>query len=139
MCLIINPVNVALEAETDIVCWKFLEIVNYKKGKFKTPYKNFPVKIGKTYTSKLVKEGKEVNVGIHSFVKIEDALDYQNGYGRVVAKCIIPKGSMYFLGAYDLTDDSYASDKLKYVCLVDGEGNDIVNPTFMAKVKKFFS
>lgn len=81
-----------------------------------TPYRNFPIEIGETYTSDLIKnEDNDVNYGLHSFEKIEDVK--MDGYGTYV-KCIIPKGSKYYKGIFKRCN-SYASDTLKYTEIVE--------------------
>lgn len=82
---------------------------------YATLYRRFPIEIGETYTSKLNKYGNVVGEGLHSFVNYKDAIN--DGPG-VVVKCIIPKGSNYYLGKFN-NRDSYASDTLKYVEIID--------------------
>ena len=82
---------------------------------YKTPYQNAIIEIGETYQSELeINELIEVHIGLHSFAKLTDAIN--NGDG-VYVKCIIPKGSHYFIG--DFFDSiSYASDKITYLEIV---------------------
>ena len=87
-------------------------IVNTKI--FKTPYQYAIVEMGETYTSGLIKEDDEVYVGLHSFETLREARKISD----IVAKCIIPKGSRYYKGAYD-DDISYASDKITYLEIVE--------------------
>lgn len=82
-----------------------------------TPYRKYPIEIGKTYTSDLVcNEYNEVEIGLHSFINKQDAFDdvIQNGF---VVKCIIPKGSKYYEGTFDISE-SYASDCITYIEIV---------------------
>jgi len=87
---------------------------------FETPFRNYPIEIGNTYTSKLVKKGDNIEEGLHSFEFARDAkltnwaLWYDEG---TIVKCIIPKGSTYYKGTFD-GDSSYASDALTYVEIV---------------------
>lgn len=80
---------------------------------YSTRYRYFNVEIGKTYTSKLIKTEEFVNEGLHSFKNIKSA----KTLGYVVAKCIIPKGSRYYIGEF-CAKVSYASDTLTYVEIV---------------------
>ncbi len=81
-------------------------------SKFETIYRAFPVKLGKTYTSPLVRESYgQVEIGLHSY---KDILKCSNG---VTIECIIPKGSKYYIGDFS-RDVSYASDRLTYVKVV---------------------
>jgi hypothetical protein len=85
-----------------------------------TPYQNAEIKIGETYKSKLIKNDSLVEEAIHSLKNLESA-NYFASFNekRIVAKCIIPKGSEYYVGKYGYNGfdgfDSYASDTLKYV------------------------
>jgi hypothetical protein len=78
-----------------------------------TPFKNFKVIIGETYTSELIKdEAGNVHEGLHSF------RSYKNlSNSGIIAKCIIPKGSQYYEGKFG-KKISYASNKLTYVEIV---------------------
>lgn len=88
----------------------------FKRDNLKTTYQNANVKIGKTYKSELKREPLEINVGLHSFKNLDDAK--RDAYNICIfAKCIIPKGSKYYIGFYK-SYTSYASNKLKYVDIV---------------------
>ena len=89
----------------DIIC-------STESFSFLTPYQLAIVKLGKTYTSALLRElDTAIEIGLHSFANYEDAKN--NGSG-VVVKCIIPKGAEYYEGTFDRSK-SYASNRLKYV------------------------
>lgn len=85
-----------------------------KKG-YVTPYRYFPVEIGKTYHSELIREDNEVNIGLHSYKFMEDARLDTEGY--IIVKCIIPKGSEYYEGVF-WDEISYASNCLQYVEII---------------------
>jgi hypothetical protein len=88
---------------------------NAKVLTFLTPIQKAKIKIGETYKSKLIKYGSSIEEGIHSFENFEVANYFTISVkDRIVAKCIIPKGSEYYVGEYD-GYVSYASDTLKYV------------------------
>lgn len=88
------------------------EVVNLKMV---TPYRNFPIKIGKTYNSELIKRDDGlIHKGLHSFKNSNDAKFYISG---IYVKCIIPKGSKYYEGKF-ADYNSYASDKLTYVKII---------------------
>ena len=120
-------------ADKDIVCYKYLcKLLGYKKL-FNTPYRNACVSMGETYTSEIEfgilltenidnksYEGSawvgEIEKGLHSYGNFKHA--YQNANysaDRCVVKCVIPKGSTYYVGTFDSDVLSYASDKLTYV------------------------
>ena len=84
-------------------------------SKYFTPYRDMLVKMGNTYKSKLSKEGASIEKGIHSFASQKDAKNL--GYD-CVAKCIIPKWSIYYKGLYE-RDPAYASNVLTYIEIVE--------------------
>lgn len=80
--------------------------------KIATPYRNFLVEIGETYDSELIKSNDDyIHEGLHSFKNSNDAKIYNSG---IYVECIIPKGSKYYEGKFNI-NDAYASDKLTYV------------------------
>jgi len=105
------------KAKKDIIVYKELtekEVIinsNVKKV-YITPYMNFEVKIGETYTSQLVKDREFVFLGIHSVKNSNDLSEF-----LVKVKCIIPKGAYYYKGL-NCDCRSYASDQLTYVELI---------------------
>lgn len=79
-----------------------------------TPYKFQPITIGETYHSELIKENRDVNIGLHSVKDFSNSfIDDEN----VSVKCIIPKGSKYYKGKWGSLD-SYASTSLKYIDII---------------------
>ena len=87
------------------------EVINLKIA---TPYRNFLVEIGETYDSELIKKDEYVYEGLHSFKNSNDAKIYNSG---IYVECIIPKGSKYYEGKFNI-NDAYASDKLTYVKII---------------------
>ena len=93
-------------------------IINNKEVielKLTTPYRNFPIEIGKTYNSELIKMDEDIYEGLHSFKNSNDAKIYNSG---IYVECIIPKGSKYYEGKF-VDNDAYASDKLTYVKIIE--------------------
>jgi hypothetical protein len=89
---------------------------NAKVLSFLTPFRNVEIKIGETYKSELIRYGSLIEKGIHSLKKLKAAkLIASFDKDRFVVKCIIPKGSEYYVGKYGNGHVSYASDTLKYV------------------------
>jgi hypothetical protein len=86
---------------------------SFKNSTILTHYQNVEIKIGETYKSKLIKNDLLIDEGIHSFKNLKDT-NYFAIKNKIVVKCIIPKGSEYYIGEYD-GYVSYASDTLKYV------------------------
>lgn len=135
MCLHIELDTKVKIANKDIVCYKVVEkIKNYKTTSSDylfTPYRKMEVKIGEEYETYLRSYYLEVNEGFHSFVSLKDAIaekkywKYWVTHEYEIVKCIIPKGAEYYkgrftmdIGSYDEVyyADSYASNKIKYVC-----------------------
>ena len=93
-------------------------IINNKEVvdlKMVTPYREFPIEIGKTYDSKLIKRDEYVHEGLHSFKNLDDAKKFF--IVKICAECIIPKGSEYYEGKFSVSN-AYASDKLTYVKII---------------------
>lgn len=133
-----------LIAEKDIVCYKFLERMEHtdydeslttrilrwigikpeRKSTYSyvTPYQCTDVVIGETYTSHLVLEYGCVEIGLHSFANEKDALSKSKKIVQrlpiVIVRCIIPKGSEYCVGTFDVFV-SYASSALTYLEIVE--------------------
>jgi hypothetical protein len=88
---------------------------SFKNSIILTPFQDVEIEIGEIYKSKLIKYDSLIEDGIHSFKNLKDtnyfAIEVKN---RFVAKCIIPKGSEYYIGNFN-GYVSYASDTLKYV------------------------
>ena len=80
-----------------------------------TPYRYFPIEVGKTYESELIQKDEYIHEGLHSFKNLDDA---KESYVKIYAECIIPKGSKYYEGKF-IDDDAYASDKLTYVKILE--------------------
>lgn len=85
--------------------------VEYVTAKLVTYYREADVEVGKTYTSELVQVKNTIETGLHSYEKIPFAIY------SIVVKCIIPKGSKYYVGIFG-NNVSYASDTLKYVEII---------------------
>lgn len=93
-------------------------IINNKEVidlKIATPYRRFPIEIGKTYDSILRKNDEYVHEGLHSYKNLDGAKKHHTG---IYVECIIPKGSKYYEGTF-CNRDSYASDKLTYVKIIE--------------------
>lgn len=125
-------------AETNIICYKHLKAVDYdqnKKPVLKTPYQNQYVQIGRTYTSpiKIInlvqylfnreKTTYQITEALHSFKYLKNCkedsysvrvIHFMNTYDQVIVKCVIPKGSEYYVGKFGRSI-CYASDKLVYL------------------------
>lgn len=121
MCLDIKRFSFAKRAKTDIVCYKFLVKNDYNE--LATPYRYRLITIGSTYESELKVKSRffknsRVEDGLHSLVNKSDVSRCFRGTRGVVVKCIIPAGSRYFEGHFDIYM-SYASDKITYVEIID--------------------
>lgn len=108
-------------AKKAVKCYKVLRVL--RDNSYETPYQEMKVEIGQAYTSELIIEGRQfIYVGIHSFTskgKAKLEYDFWKFSGAVIVKCEIPKGSTYYRGTYEDENDSYASDSLKYVEIIE--------------------
>lgn len=85
---------------------------------YHTPYIKTIIELGKKYTSELYLYEflNLVEKGLHSFVQKPNIKE-----GQYLVKCIIPKGSKYYKGIFEIDSysfDSIASDKLKYIKII---------------------
>lgn len=111
-----------LIAEEDITCYKVM--IRDNNGQLTSMVKFFPYELNKSYHSEIgldsltissvvVKKDYVINTaekGFHSFRDIKNAiLDYIGcGINKVMVKCIIPKGSIYYKG-YDTVTKNLAT------------------------------
>lgn len=130
MCLVKNkkyhPFNRPLIAEEDIVCYKHLYIID--KNEFVTPHTwvPIPIKCIQKNTKKRIPFKAEIlnkfefiwkhklgfsNVVTDGFIHTySSAPPYDNLFrGDRVFKCIIPKGTKYFIGE---NESEYASEQI---------------------------
>ena len=131
MCLDLNKNYKLNTAKKDMVVFKHIRA--NEDGTFQTTYQDFPIVIGKTYSSLLTTVDyiciSSCKIGLHSFKMLSsvksdcDVLSFKYG-ALVLVECIIPKGSHYYVGKFGC-DISYASDTLKYVRIVGKIGSDI--------------
>jgi hypothetical protein len=99
MCFVVEYTHPeSFIAKEDITCYK---VVNYREEKIVSEYKKFVYDIDKLY--KLDEPLKEINgqieKGFHSYTKLRIAVGDKTDY-QIVIKCIIPKGSVYFISDY---------------------------------------
>ena len=85
---------------------------------YHTPYVKTIIELGKEYTSELYlfELLNIVEKGLHSFIQKPNIKE-----GEYLVKCIIPKGSKYYKGIFEIDSysfDSIASDKLKYIKII---------------------
>lgn len=122
MCLTLNTVESRkLKITTeDIICYKVLIVTREKNPKrldYSSPYRGYPYKLGEMVVSPLMKEVSQfgtqtVEKGLHSFVTLEHAKTELYDGDAFVFVAIIPQGTEYYHGGFNVTDDSYASDRL---------------------------
>jgi hypothetical protein len=124
MCFSIQKGNVKPKiAERDITCYKVFDNGTYgnQHGTFiRSLYQDFPYKIGIKYEldgyMNPIKDcigNSTIEVGLHSYTCLKHAeqksirLSWYNG--RCVYKCIIPKGSTYYVNT---KHKEYVSDQI---------------------------
>lgn len=115
-----------LVAQKDIVCYKILKVVHnvgrQNKTLIRSPYyTSYTWNLGELRKSKLTSRplkytpysnDRQINVGFHTFKTRREARINKNDiYLGVIFKCIIPKGSKYYLGTFG-EERSYASDQI---------------------------
>ena len=113
MCLVINKDKVPTKATKDIVVYKIVEKIG--DGSIMTPFQCKFITIGETYKEKKKYEIKSsdeyaederiIKGGMfHSYPSIEEAEKAKDFMNKVnhrdfkIAKCIIPKGSLFIEG-----------------------------------------
>jgi hypothetical protein len=122
MCLSKVTTDEPQIAKRNITVYK---VLIKRKGRYLTLWRECPVQIGKTYTSKLVKRmindhfdssnwGIGIEEGLHSYRYYKAIKDSC----CIKVKCIIPKGSQYYVGTF-CEYVSIASDKLTYVKIIE--------------------
>ena len=129
MCMFIprdreNPLKPRV-AEEDIKCFKI--VVVDKDENIYSEFKKFPYQLNKTYTAGgnfseiyfstywyyYVEGG-----GFHSFVEVRDVFKNYECYGstdeekKIIVKCHIPKGSLYYIGKSLGGESNYVSQSI---------------------------
>ena len=121
-----------LNCEEDITVYKVLGVD--EDGVLRSPIRKFKWQVGETMATNEKPEIKEYHYlgfssvsvegnAFHTFKEKEVAREYAiakskifNFNKMVVAECVIPADSKFvYLGVFNNTDDSYASEKLKVV------------------------
>lgn len=114
----------------DITTYKVVyKTSTFKKETFCTPYRDCLVRLNQTYTGEFIRpfgflkslfEECLEDGFIHSCSKIDRAiifkcrLNSETLHYNEVVECIIPKGTIYFIGKYN----DIASRKLKYIKII---------------------
>ena len=133
-----------MKAECDIECYKVVCLrprADFRSPEWGvmmvSPYRNFEYEVGNTYTEKEfcmdlpLKVERfssrvkyyEANKGFHAFKNFQNAVEEVSYWGFAVMKCVIPKGSWYYLGTF--TDaPCYCSDKIKVVSVMHYHSNE---------------
>ena len=124
MCLTIKENQKPKVAAKDITVFKIIQDGYFGKKGLLTFFMYSPIKIGETYHSEIEKNFNQIEIALHSFKRLKDLKaylmkDYPNrifiGKKVHIAKCLIPKGSIYYTGDFDNLGKSYASDCVTYV------------------------
>ena len=112
-------------AEEDIKCFKIVAVDKHEN--IYSVVRKFPYQLNKTYTeegdfSKIYRSlrfNHRINGGgFHSFVEIEDTFDSYKFYEgtdeekRIIVKCHIPKGSLYYMGVSLNGEPNYVSQSI---------------------------
>lgn len=128
MCLKLSAPELHV-AKEDIVCYKLLIKSSPHTGDripkldvYYTPFQLTQIKVGKTYKSYLYEDELQVTLGLHSFAELHSNKAFWPLDFDFIAKCIIPKGSSYYVGIF-MSKKSYASDTITYVEVKDKKEN----------------
>jgi len=131
MCLKVSGDDVLLTAKRDLVCYKFIESDVETPNNYTTPYRYLPIEIGETYDSVLdelnvvglnVDGFYIINLGLHSLTNKADCTKFAKHFtnqrnNQCVVKCIIPKGSLYYKGAFE-GYNGFVSNRITYVKII---------------------
>lgn len=126
MCLFANR-EYSLTAQEDIECYKVLRragdiLTSYFHEKFTWEKSITYTTLLQTFNSVFGEYQCNVEQGFHSYMYQEDAEAFINEVcgenTLVLVKCIIPKGSQYFVGASSDLRVGYASDKIIFTSII---------------------
>ena len=128
MCLYLNGhTNKVLIAPGDITVYKHLIALPNSDGspRFVTPYQYADVEVPSEVTTFMsYVHNMEVDIAIHAFMTERDAHDDAmeeftlSSHNYVVVKCIIPKGTKYYIGSF-ANRKACATEKLVYKEIVE--------------------
>ena len=103
----------SVQADRDITCYKLVYPANMD-NKFRSQFQEFPYELGRTYQEtcfRKVNLSRHVYEGFHSYRTVREAVLHACP-GIVLIKCVIPKGSLYYVSEYN---DQYCSDTIRVV------------------------
>lgn len=101
MCLV-TPTKIPYVAPDDLFCYKVLNEVD---GKLVTPFRGFPIELGKLYTTDDIKEADDNELGagfLHAYASPSYMYKFKSQYLRsrdqkaAMYLAIIPKGTKFF-------------------------------------------
>lgn len=101
MCLV-TPTKKAYTAEADIYCYK---VLNESNGQLQTPFRGFPVELGKIYSTEHVSEVSDNEIGegfLHAYAspsymyKRKEYYCRNSGDKPAMYLAVIPKGAKFF-------------------------------------------
>ena len=123
-------------AKEDIVCYKSVKKSD-DENIVLSVYYFFKYRIGRTYRKrKIVKprplfktEGFKIDGGFfHSYISLRNAkIDIRPGSGRIVVKCMIPKGSKYYRGDDLARNLCYCSNAIRVVKVLNEKVSNSFN------------
>lgn len=122
MCLFIESEK--LIAKEPIVVFKCLDY-NRENKTYETPFQYFPVRFDadgvarlfvdkRKFKPKKVRGFKQINVGIHAFINIEQANYTSYMFPQTATHyAVIPKGAIYYLGGQEIASNELIIFKRK--------------------------
>lgn len=137
MCLYTQQKTAEI-AQKNITVYKTVYITEQPELIISSALRFFKYKIGLSYKESRWNDSSKsllipsllrmVNYGFHSYVKYWDAFRIC-GTNKAVLKCVIPKGTKYFLGEDGTGDKNYCSEELRVVAYkLNGLGDWYVEP-----------
>ena len=112
MCLISSH-SESVCADRDITCYKLVYPLNMDH-KFRSEFREFQYELGRTYLEVcFMRENltRRIYKGFHSYRTIDEAVSHARP-DLVLLKCVIPKGSSYFVSE---KNDQYCSSRIRPV------------------------
>ena len=128
MCLKLNKNSEKKIANKKIVCFKVLALAD---DGFRTPYRHSKIEIEGYYESNICfdfdRDEPIITEAIHSFTSLLSAKNERDSWfpiKTVIAKCVIPKGSVYYEGDFETdlssskTVEAFASNAIQYIKII---------------------
>jgi hypothetical protein len=114
MCLRLNRFQILKKrkAKKDIICYKTVTRIYADTFAPRFGYNpSFRYTLGTEANSIIVREGLNIENGLHSYKYFADVKFRQHWRVHTIIRCVIPKGATFYKGI-SVTDVNYVSDRL---------------------------